>query len=93
MPTSTTPTRSSIRSARARRRCGSRDHVPDEVASARLERLIEAVRANARRKNVARVGETHEVLVERPARRGSLMLGRTRTNQLGAARPAAKRGG
>ena len=59
-----------------------RDHVPDDVASARLERLIEAVRANARRKNVARVGELHEVLVERPARRGDLMLGRTRTNQL-----------
>jgi tRNA-2-methylthio-N6-dimethylallyladenosine synthase len=59
-----------------------RDHVSDEVASARLERLIEAVRANARRKNVARVGEVHEVLVERPARRGGLMLGRTRTNQL-----------
>jgi tRNA-2-methylthio-N6-dimethylallyladenosine synthase len=59
-----------------------RDHVPDNVASARLERLIEAVRANTRRKNVARVGEVHEVLVERPARRGDLMLGRTRTNQL-----------
>jgi tRNA-2-methylthio-N6-dimethylallyladenosine synthase len=59
-----------------------RDHVPDDIASARLERLIEAVRANARRKNVARVGELHEVLVERPARRGDLMLGRTRTNQL-----------
>jgi tRNA-2-methylthio-N6-dimethylallyladenosine synthase len=58
------------------------DHIPDEVASARLERLIEVVRANARRKNVARVGGTHEVLVERPARRGGLMLGRTRTNQL-----------
>ncbi len=58
------------------------DHVPDDVASARLERLIEVVRANARRKNVARVGQVHEVLVERPARRGGLMLGRTRTNQL-----------
>ena len=59
-----------------------RDHVPDAVASERLERLIEAVRANARRKNVARVGEVHEVLVERPARRGGLLLGRTRTNHL-----------
>ena len=59
-----------------------RDHVADGVASARLDRLIEVVRANARRKNVARVGQVHEVLVERPARRGSLMLGRTRTNQL-----------
>jgi tRNA-2-methylthio-N6-dimethylallyladenosine synthase len=59
-----------------------RDHVPDEVASARLDHLIETVRANARRKNVARVGQVHEVLVERPARRGGLMLGRTRANQL-----------
>jgi tRNA-2-methylthio-N6-dimethylallyladenosine synthase len=59
-----------------------KDHIPDDVASARLERLIDAVRAQARRKNVARVGQTHEVLVERPARRGGLMLGRTRTNHL-----------
>jgi tRNA-2-methylthio-N6-dimethylallyladenosine synthase len=59
-----------------------KDRVPDEIASARLDRLIEAVRANARRKNAARVGQVHEVLVERPARRGDLMLGRTRTNHL-----------
>jgi len=59
-----------------------RDHVPDELASARLDRLIETVRANARRKNASRVGQVHEVLVERPARRGDLMLGRTRTNHL-----------
>jgi tRNA-2-methylthio-N6-dimethylallyladenosine synthase len=59
-----------------------KDHVPDEVASGRLHRLIEAVRSAVRRKNIARVGETHEVLVERPAKRGELMLGRTRTNQL-----------
>jgi tRNA-2-methylthio-N6-dimethylallyladenosine synthase len=59
-----------------------KDHVSDEVASARLGRLIELVRANARRKNIGRLGEIHEVLVERPARRGSLMLARTRTNYL-----------
>jgi tRNA-2-methylthio-N6-dimethylallyladenosine synthase len=58
-----------------------KDHVPDTVASARLDRLIDAVRSSVRRKNIARVGETHEVLVERPAKRGDLMLGRTRTNQ------------
>ncbi|HWN19294.1 MAG TPA: tRNA (N6-isopentenyl adenosine(37)-C2)-methylthiotransferase MiaB [Gemmatimonadales bacterium] len=58
------------------------DHVADEVASVRLARLIETVRSNVRRKNMARIGETHEVLVERPARRGDLMLARTRTNQL-----------
>jgi tRNA-2-methylthio-N6-dimethylallyladenosine synthase len=59
-----------------------KDHVLDEVASDRLDRLIEVVRANVRRKNMARIGETHEVLVERPARRGDLMLARTGTNQL-----------
>jgi tRNA-2-methylthio-N6-dimethylallyladenosine synthase len=59
-----------------------KDHVPDEVASARLERLIEAVRSNARRKNAARVGQTHEALVERRAKRGDLMLARTGGNHL-----------
>ena len=58
------------------------DRVPDGVAAERLERLIDTVRAQARRKNAARVGERHEVLVERPARRGALMLGRTRRNHL-----------
>jgi len=57
-----------------------RDHVADDVASDRLARLVEAVRENARRKNVGRVGEVHEVLVERPAKRGDLMLARTRAN-------------
>jgi tRNA-2-methylthio-N6-dimethylallyladenosine synthase len=59
-----------------------RDHVPDEVGSERLRRLIESVRGGARRKNAARVGEFREVLVERRAKRGELMLARTRTNHL-----------
>jgi tRNA-2-methylthio-N6-dimethylallyladenosine synthase len=58
------------------------DAVPDTVASERLGRLIAAVRAQARARNLGRVGAIHEVLVERPARRGSLLLGRTRTNHL-----------
>ncbi len=58
------------------------DHVADQIAAERLERLIEAVRRNARRKNLAHVGEVHEVLVERRAKRGELMLSRTRTNHL-----------
>jgi tRNA-2-methylthio-N6-dimethylallyladenosine synthase len=58
------------------------DHVPDHVASERLHRLIEVVRANSRRKNMARVGEIHEGLVERPAKRGDFMLARTRQNHL-----------
>jgi tRNA-2-methylthio-N6-dimethylallyladenosine synthase len=59
-----------------------RDHIPDEVASARLDRLIDDVRARTRRKNIGRVGEIHEALVERPAKRGELMLARTRSNHL-----------
>ncbi len=59
-----------------------KDHVPEDVAAQRLARLVEVVRANARRKNLARVGETHEALVERPAKRGGLMLARTRGNLL-----------
>jgi tRNA-2-methylthio-N6-dimethylallyladenosine synthase len=56
------------------------DHVDAAVASERLERLIGVVRGQARHHNLARIGSTHEVLVERPARRGDLMLGRTRSN-------------
>ena len=59
-----------------------RQHIADDVASERLARLVEAVRVNVRRKNIARIGETHEALVERPAKRGDLMLARTRTNHL-----------
>jgi tRNA-2-methylthio-N6-dimethylallyladenosine synthase len=58
------------------------EHVPDAIAGERLERLIDVVRAQARRKHLARVGQTVEVLVERAARRGDLLLGRTRTNLL-----------
>jgi tRNA-2-methylthio-N6-dimethylallyladenosine synthase len=59
-----------------------KDHVPDEVASERLQRLIAAVRAQTRARNLGRVGSTAEVLVERPAKRGRRMLGRTRGNHL-----------
>jgi tRNA-2-methylthio-N6-dimethylallyladenosine synthase len=57
-----------------------KDQVPETLAAERLERLIDLVRRQARRKNLARVGRTVEVLVERPARRGDLMLARTRGN-------------
>ncbi|HXI22096.1 MAG TPA: tRNA (N6-isopentenyl adenosine(37)-C2)-methylthiotransferase MiaB [Gemmatimonadales bacterium] len=59
-----------------------RDHLPEPVAAERLNRLIELVRTRARLRNLSRVGGRHEVLVERPARRGGLLLGRTRTNLL-----------
>jgi tRNA-2-methylthio-N6-dimethylallyladenosine synthase len=59
-----------------------KDHVPDEVASERLARLIECSRSQTRRRNATRVGQLHEVMVERPAKRGDLMLARTRQNFL-----------
>jgi tRNA-2-methylthio-N6-dimethylallyladenosine synthase len=57
-------------------------HVEETVAAERLGRLIEAVREQARRRNMARVGAVEEILVERPAKRGDLLLGRTRSNLL-----------
>ncbi len=59
-----------------------KDHVPDGVAGARLESLIGVVRAVARKRNVALVNSTHEVLVEKKARRGDLLQSRTRTNKI-----------
>jgi tRNA-2-methylthio-N6-dimethylallyladenosine synthase len=58
------------------------DHVSDDVAGERLERLIASVRALARRRNMALVGTTHEVLVEGRAKRGGLLQTRTRTNKV-----------
>ena len=59
-----------------------RDAVPDDVAGERLERLVAAVRALARRRNVGLVGTTHEVLVEGIAKRGGLLQARSRTNKV-----------
>jgi len=56
--------------------------VPDDVAAERLERLIAVVRQVARARNMALVGSTHRVLVEKPARRGNLLQTRTRTNKV-----------
>ena len=56
--------------------------IPDDIASQRLQRLIAAVRGQATGRNLARVGSVHEVLVERPAKRGNLLLARTRGNHL-----------
>lgn len=52
--------------------------IPDEVASQRLERLIERVRAGARARNLRLLGQRREVLVEKPARRGELLQARSR---------------
>jgi tRNA-2-methylthio-N6-dimethylallyladenosine synthase len=53
--------------------------VPDEVAGERLTRLVATLRAQAREQNLAMLGRTCEVLVEKEARRGeALMQTRTR---------------
>jgi len=48
--------------------------VPAEVASERLQRLLETVRTASRARNVGQLGTRHEVLVEREAKRGEAML-------------------
>jgi tRNA-2-methylthio-N6-dimethylallyladenosine synthase len=57
-------------------------HVDDEVGSRRLAELVTRVRSQVRRRNMTRIGEVHEALVERPAKRGDMMLARTRQNFL-----------
>jgi tRNA-2-methylthio-N6-dimethylallyladenosine synthase len=49
-------------------------NVPADVASERLRRLVDTVRAGARAKNLTMLGSRHEVLVEREAKRGEAML-------------------
>ena len=52
--------------------------VPDDVASERLRRLGETVRSATRARNMGLLGTRHEVLIEKAARRGDLLQGRTR---------------
>ena len=52
--------------------------IPDDVASERLARLIETVRAGSRARNLGMLGERREVLIEKEARRGGLLQARTR---------------
>ena len=58
------------------------DHVPPAEAGDRLERVIQTVRGLARGRNAGLVGTTHEVLVEKLARRGGLLQSRTRRNKV-----------
>ena len=52
--------------------------VSDAVAGDRLERLITTVRSGARERHLGRLGERHEVLIEREAKRGDAFMARTR---------------
>jgi len=52
--------------------------VPDAVASERLQRLVDTVRAMSRDVNMGLLGRRYEILIEKPAKRGDLLQGRTR---------------
>jgi tRNA-2-methylthio-N6-dimethylallyladenosine synthase len=54
------------------------DTIPDDVASERLTRLVETVRSQSREVNLGLLGTRYEVLIERLAKRGDLLQGRTR---------------
>ena len=55
--------------------------VPDEVAAQRLELLIAEIRRGARERNLRLLGQRREVLVEKVAKRGDLLQGRSRDNK------------
>lgn len=58
------------------------DSLPESVASARLERLIDVQREIQRDINESEVGRTCEVLIERSARSAGDVLGRTERNKM-----------
>jgi tRNA-2-methylthio-N6-dimethylallyladenosine synthase len=55
------------------------DTIPDAVGSERLGRLIEVVRRGSRARNVGLLGTRHEVLAEKPAKRGQGEVVQSRT--------------
>ncbi|MSR35803.1 MAG: tRNA (N6-isopentenyl adenosine(37)-C2)-methylthiotransferase MiaB [Gemmatimonadetes bacterium] len=56
--------------------------VPDDVAQARLERLIALTRALQAEVSRAELGRVEEILVDRPGREPGQMIGRTRRNKV-----------
>jgi tRNA-2-methylthio-N6-dimethylallyladenosine synthase len=57
------------------------DQIPKETVQERYERLIDLQESISTARNAAAVGQTLEVLVEPPGRKGGLQ-GRTRTNKI-----------
>lgn len=68
----------SLRDGTPAARLPASDTVSDDVASGRLARLISTVREGSRSRNIGRLGERCEVLIEKEARRGGLLQARTR---------------
>ncbi len=52
--------------------------VPDAVAGERLQRLVDTVRSMSRDVNLGLLGSRYEILIEKEAKRGDLLQGRTR---------------
>ncbi len=52
--------------------------VPDDIAGQRLQRLVDVVRAQSRDANLQLLGKRYEILIEKHAKRGELLQGRTR---------------
>ncbi len=59
-------------------RMPERETVPDAVASDRLQRLVDTVRSMSRNVNLGLLGARYEILIEKEAKRGDLLQGRTR---------------
>ena len=68
----------SLRDGTPATRFPASESVSDEVSSDRLARLIDTVRAGVRDSNLRQLGQRREVLIEKEARRGGLLQGRTR---------------
>ena len=68
----------SLRDGTPATRFPASESVADDVASDRLGRLIETVRAGVRDSNLRQLGQRREVLIEKEARRGGLLQARTR---------------
>jgi len=68
----------SLRAGTPAERFPATDTVADTDMSARLATLIATVRRGARARNFALLGTYHEVLVEKPAKRGEAVQARTR---------------
>jgi len=68
----------SLRDGTPATRFPASESVGDDVASDRLGRLIETVRAGVRDSNLRQLGQRREVLIEKEARRGGLLQARTR---------------
>jgi len=68
----------SLREGTPATRFPASETVSDETSSDRLARLIETVRAGVRDSNLRQLGQRREVLIEKEARRGGLLQGRTR---------------